>query len=38
MFKQRIQQVRQKLSKQKLDAIWICDVSNICYLTGFSTP
>ena len=36
MFKQRIQQVKQKISKAKLDAIWICDVSNITYLTGFS--
>lgn len=36
MFKARIKIVRQKLLKEKIDAVLISDVSNIEYLTGYS--
>lgn len=36
MFDRRVKEVRQKLSKEKLDAVLVSDVSNIIYLTGFS--
>ncbi len=36
MFGGRIQKIRQKLLKEKLDGVLIYSVSNISYLTGFS--
>lgn len=36
MFKARLQNIRQKLGKEKMDAVFISSVSNIEYLTGYS--
>ncbi|MBI2338525.1 aminopeptidase P family protein [Candidatus Daviesbacteria bacterium] len=36
MFQQRINNLRQKFLKEKLDAVLISSVSNITYLTGFT--
>lgn len=36
MFKQRIQQVREKIQKEKLDGVLVSDVFNVTYLSGYS--
>ncbi|MCL5784822.1 MAG: Xaa-Pro peptidase family protein [Patescibacteria group bacterium] len=36
MFQRRIKDLRQKLEKDKVDAVLISDVANIVYLTGFT--
>lgn len=36
MFKQRLNQLKEKIEKEKLDAVLISSVSNIEYLTGYS--
>lgn len=36
MFSKRVNKIKSLLKERKVDAVWICDVSNICYLTGFS--
>lgn len=36
MFKQRLQIVRQKLLKEKIDAVLVSSVSSISYLSGFT--
>lgn len=36
MFKPRIEKIRQRLVKEKLDAVLISSVSNITYLSGFT--
>lgn len=36
MFKARIENVKQKLLKEKLDAVLVSSVSNITYLTGYA--
>lgn len=36
MFEQRVKDLRQKLVKEKVDAVLISDVSNITYLSGFT--
>ncbi len=36
MFKARLQNIRQKLKKEKLDGVFISSVSNISYLSGFT--
>lgn len=37
MFDQRLREVKQLLQKEKLDGIFVSSVSNIIYLTGFSS-
>ncbi len=36
MFKSRLEQIKEKIKKEKLDAVFISSVSNISYLTGYS--
>ena len=36
IFRERIKKVRENLAKQNLDAIFVSNVANIIYLTGFS--
>lgn len=35
MFDRRVKEVRQKLLKEKVDGVLVCDVDNIVYLTGY---
>lgn len=36
MFNKRLKRIREKLAKEKLDAVLISDVSNITYLSGYT--
>lgn len=36
MFEQRLESIKQKLTKEKLDGVLISSVSNISYLTGYT--
>jgi|Napbiome12C3dose_1001474.scaffolds.fasta_scaffold00004_36 Xaa-Pro aminopeptidase len=36
MFEKKLKEIRQKLIKEKLDAVLVSSVSNISYLTGFT--
>lgn len=36
MFKTRLQKIREKLAKEKLDGVLVSDVTNITYLSGYA--